>query len=155
MDSSQVQISFHALSGHLAPETLHLMGRISNQNVVILIDGGSTHNFVQAHLVRSLGLNTQPTHPLRVMVGNGNEVECYQLCVGVVVHMQGHVFPIDLHVLLLCGADLVLGIQWLKSLDLVPTDYIDLMMKFMHVGQIIEPKGNNDIGLHLITPPQL
>lgn len=48
MDSSQVQISFHALSGHLAPETLHLMGRISNQNVVILIDGGSTHNFVQA-----------------------------------------------------------------------------------------------------------
>lgn len=45
-DPTQAQISFYALSGHLAPETLRLLGRVSQQNVVILIDGGSTHNFV-------------------------------------------------------------------------------------------------------------
>lgn len=30
LESSQAQISFHALSGHLAPEILRLVGHISN-----------------------------------------------------------------------------------------------------------------------------
>lgn len=50
-DSSQTQISFHAFSGHLAPKIVRLLGRISNQKVAILIDGGNTHNFVQEHMV--------------------------------------------------------------------------------------------------------
>lgn len=47
LDLTQAQISLYALSGHLAPETLHLLGRVLQQHVVILIDEGSTHNFVQ------------------------------------------------------------------------------------------------------------
>lgn len=56
---NQAQISFHALSGHLAPETLRLVGCISTHNAVILVDGGSTHNFIQERLVKSLGLKAQ------------------------------------------------------------------------------------------------
>ena len=50
----QVQISLHALSKQSAPKTLQMMGWISNQKVVILIDGENMHNFVQEHLVKSL-----------------------------------------------------------------------------------------------------
>lgn len=50
-DSSPTQISLHALLGHIAPETLRVVGLISNQGVCILIDRGSTHNFIQHHLV--------------------------------------------------------------------------------------------------------
>lgn len=120
-----------------------------------MIDGGSTHNFVEEQLARSLGLRTTPTNPLRVMVGNGNQIQCCQLCEEVLVHIQNQSFTVDLHVLTLCGTDLVLGARWLKSLGPVLTDYNDLIMKFMHVEKIIELKGNSDIGLHLITPPQL
>lgn len=131
------------------------MGRVSQQNVVILIDGGSTDNFVQERLVRSLGLKAQPMHPLRVVVGNDNELACHQLCSGVVISIQGLTFSVDLHVLPLCGADLVLGVQWLKSLGPILTDYNDLTLKFIHDGKIIELKGNVDDALHAITPTQL
>lgn len=119
------------LSGHSAPETLRLLGQVSKQIVVILIDGGNTHNFVQERLVKNLGLMSQPTQSLRVMVGNGNEVDCHRIFQGITVHVQGRVIIIDLHVLPLCGADIVLGVQWLKSLGPVLTDYNTLTMKFV------------------------
>lgn len=119
----QAQISFYALSGHLDLETLCLEGQISNQTVIILINGGSTHNFMQECLVKHLGLMAQPTQSLKVMVGNSNEVDYHYLCPGVMVHVQERVFTVDLHVLPLCGADIVLSVQWLKSLGPVLTDY--------------------------------
>lgn len=41
-ESPPAQLSLHALSGHLAPETLRLKGLINNQPISILIDGGRT-----------------------------------------------------------------------------------------------------------------
>lgn len=61
----------------------------------------------------------------------------------------------DLHALPLCGADVVLGVQWLKSLGPVLTDYNDLTMKFMSEDHIVELKGDTDCGLHSITPLHL
>ena len=132
-----------------------MVGRVANQLVVVLIDGGSTHNFVQTRLVRPLGLMAQATQPLRVVVGNGNEVLCQQLCTGVTVTIQNQDFTMDLHALPLCGADIVLGVQWLKSLGPVLTDYNNLTMKFNSDGHIVELKGDTDDTLQAITPPQL
>lgn len=64
VDQSPAQISFHALYGHLAPETLRLVGQITNHQVMILINGGSTHNFVGEFLVKTLDLVTQPVSSL-------------------------------------------------------------------------------------------
>lgn len=125
------QIILHVLSGHIAPETLRVMGLISNKGVHILIDGGSTHNFLQHRLFLALGLSTKNTTPLRVIVGNGDELECHQLCNNVVVQMQGHSFPVDFYVLSLCSVDVVLGVQWLKYLGPILTDYNTLTMKFI------------------------
>ena len=148
-------VVLHALSGQSTPETLRITGRIANHHVVILVDGGSTHNFVQEHLVKSLGLTPQPTPTLRVLVGNGNEVECFQVFLNVAVHIQGINFSVDLHVLPLCGTDIVFGVQWLKSLSPVLTNYNILTMKFIHDGQLIELKGASEIPLTKISPPQL
>lgn len=58
------QISFNSLAGHLAPETLYLLGTIVGHQVVILMDGSSTQNFIQGDLVSQLGFPTQETRPL-------------------------------------------------------------------------------------------
>lgn len=105
--------------------------------------------------MKSLGLRAQPTPTLRVLVGNGNEVESCNLCRDVAMHVQGRAFTVDLHVLPLCGADVVLGVQWLKSLGPVLTDYNELTMKFVYDGSLIELKGNSNMALMAITPPQL
>ena len=39
-------ISFHAFAGHSVPSTLRLEGRVNGQPMLILVDSGSTHNFV-------------------------------------------------------------------------------------------------------------
>lgn len=61
----------------------------------------------------------------------------------------------DLHVLPLYGTDLVLGVQWLKSMGPILTDYNELTMKFIRDDNIIELKRGTDSGLHSITPAQL
>lgn len=61
----------------------------------------------------------------------------------------------DLHVLSLCGVDIVLGVQWLKSLGPVLTDYNEFTMKFIHEGKLIELKGDTNKDLQAISPPQL
>lgn len=155
MGSPKAQISLQTLSGHLAPKTLRLVGQIAQQEVIILIDGGSTHNFVQENLVLTLGLPSRPITLLRVMVGNGHEIECRQLCEQVLAHVQGQAFSVDLYVLPLCSADLVLGVQWLKSLGPILTDYNDLTMKFLRSGRVVELKGDNNSKLCAISPPQL
>lgn len=78
-DPLPTQISFHAISGHMAPETLRVMGSISDQKVLILVDRGSTHNFIQERLVTMLGPYAQSTPPLHIMIGNGIEIECLQI----------------------------------------------------------------------------
>ena len=138
----KAQISFYALSGQSAPKTLRLLGRIANQPVVILVDGDSTHNFIQACLVRHLDLAAQPTPPLRVLAGNGNVIDSHQLCVGATIQVQGHAFTTNLLVLPICGVDVVLGVHWLKSLGPILTDYTTLTMKFVHHGKIIKLRGD-------------
>lgn len=89
------------------------------------------------------------------MVGNGQHLYCHHLCEAVSVSVQDITFVVDLHVFPLCGANLVLGVQWLKSLGPILTDYNVLCMKFFHDGRIVELKGDTNSTLHLLTPPQL
>eukprot|EP00256_Glycine_max_P065521 XP_025980116.1 uncharacterized protein K02A2.6-like [Glycine max] len=153
-DPLAAQISFNSLAGQLAPETLRLLGTLSGHQVIILVDGGSTHNFVQEELVVRLGLKTHETRPLRVMVGNDQHLACNQWCEAVAVAIQGISFTIDMYVLPIVGANLVLGVQWLKSLGPVLTNYNSMLMKFFHEGQLVELHGDTELSLNLLSPPQ-
>lgn len=106
-------------------------------------------------MVLALGMSPTNTTLLRITVENGDELECHQLCNDVVVQIQGHSYPIDFHVLSLCGADVVLGVQWLKSLGPVLTNYNTLTMKFIYGDKMTELKGDLETGLELISLPQL
>ena len=153
--SPPAQLSLHALSGHSAPETLRMKGTINDLHVSILIDGGSTHNFLHHRVVTALKLPTQDIASLRVTVGNGDEIRCQQRCGEVTVQIQRNSFTIDFHILPLGGADVVLGVQWLKTLGPILTDYTSLNMKFIMGGKLIELKGDRERDLEQVTPSQL
>ena len=44
--------------------------------LVALLDSGSTHNFINADLMRRLRLSTAPHPSMRVLVANGDRVPC-------------------------------------------------------------------------------
>ncbi|XP_014491240.1 uncharacterized protein LOC106753853 [Vigna radiata var. radiata] len=152
---SSAQISFNALSGLTAPEALRFLGLISKKQVTILVDGGSTHNFIQDRVAKFLNLPLQPTPTLKVMVGNGSVIECHQFCPAVLLSIQGHIFTVDFHVLPISGADVVLGIQWLKTLGPIVTDYSQLTMRFDREGHTVELSATSPSGPQHISAPQL
>lgn len=58
-------------------------------------------------------------------------------CSAVSISVQGHHFQVNLFNLSINGANIILRVQWLKSLRLVTTDYSYLTMHFSDLGQPI------------------
>jgi len=58
------------------------------------------------------------------------------MCPHTTVSFQGCTFDVDLHVLPISGADIVLGIQWLKRLGPIITDYDTMTMQFIEHGEL-------------------
>ena len=129
------QISLNAMEGSPTPQTFRLYGSIGHHRVIILVDGGSSHNFIQTRLARFLHLPTASTTPLRVMVGNGHTLDCDTVSPQITLTIQTHPFTLDLLHLPICGADIVLGVQWLKLLGPVTTDFATLTMSFTYLGR--------------------
>ncbi|KAF8414344.1 hypothetical protein HHK36_002345 [Tetracentron sinense] len=68
-----VEISVQGLIGHSSPQTLRVNGCIKRQPVVILIDSGSTHNFVDPKTAKQISCRMQASEPFNVMVANGEK----------------------------------------------------------------------------------
>jgi hypothetical protein len=51
-----LSISLHALARSPAPKTMRLVGKLEGQGVIILIDMGITHSFIDPNVARKLKL---------------------------------------------------------------------------------------------------
>ena len=131
----QPHVSLHAMGSVPATNTFRLYGIINNTRITILVDSGSTQNFVQPRVAKFLNLCMHDTTPLRVMVGKGSVLDCRQLCPDTSVIIQNHIFVVTLCVLPLSGADAVLGVEWLRTLGPIVMDYSMFTMQFTDSGQ--------------------
>jgi hypothetical protein len=125
-----LEISLHEIVGALAPKTMRLVGSINNQAVVVLIDTGSTHSFLNPNVARRAKLPIHETRKLTLKVANGDFIPCQGCCLAVQVTLQGHTLTTSLLLLTLGGCDLVLGVNWLRILSPILWDFVDLTMKF-------------------------
>ena len=119
-------ISLHASEGRFVPTKLRLEGTIAGQSVVVLVENGSTHNFIQTRMANHLGLTIQPSPHLNVTVGNGDSLQCIGRCSQIPLSLGQTQFKVDLYLLPIYGANLVLGVQWLAELGEVFFDYRNL-----------------------------
>jgi hypothetical protein len=110
-----LEISLHAIVGAPAPKTMRLIGCINNLEVMILIDTGSTHSFLDQNVARKAKLLAHERSMLSAKVANGDFVPCLGYSATVQVSMQGHFFSPKLYLLTLGGCALVLGVDWLDS----------------------------------------
>lgn len=101
-----------------------------------------------------LGLPSHPTTPLKVMVGNGQHLQCHTTCDSVTLVLQQHSFTVDFYVLPIAGANVILGVQWLQSLGPVLTDYTHLSMQFFHDGRLVNLQGDPEAHRGLLSSPQ-
>nr|GLL25459.1 uncharacterized protein LOC109154292 [Ipomoea trifida] len=147
--------TLNSLSGMNTPRSLRLWGDIHGQRIQILVDGGSTHNFIQPSVAEKMHLPTTTIEKFNVYIGNGDSLHCRVRCPQVPIQMQGTIFPIDLFVLPIQGPDVVLGVQLLQQLGKITHDYAQLSMEFLWNGQPICLKGDHARSLQQITFNQL
>nr|TKR98436.1 hypothetical protein D5086_0000203120 [Populus alba] len=91
------EISFHAIVGVECPQTLHVLGNLRNKSVTMLIDGGSTHNFIDQAVVSKFGLPVNRGKQFQIMVANQEKI----ICNGLTLNIQGqtiianyYIFPV-------------------------------------------------------------
>ncbi|XP_058742349.1 uncharacterized protein LOC131614818 [Vicia villosa] len=122
-EETYFQLSPQAACGHLSPKTLKFRGSIFGLPVTVLIDTGSTHNILQPRIAHHLKLQTTPIPNFSVMVGNGSKLNCSGLCQQVPLTLQDNLFTISFHLLPIEGADIVLGMEWLRTLGPLMADF--------------------------------
>jgi hypothetical protein len=131
-------ISCNALARISTPQTLKIEGYIKNKKVIVLIDSGSTHNFIHYKLVKALNFFVYPAPEFQVMIADGGTINCSGKCNKINLTMGEYVMNSPMIYIPMGGAYVVLGIQWLQSLGTVAFNFQELLMKFSLEGNKIE-----------------
>lgn len=142
-DPEQFHLSMHALTGESCPRTLRFTTSIQGHDVSVLVDNGSSHNIMQPRIASFLALPTQPIHSFSVMVGNGAYLQCSGLCPEVPLLVKNQCFQVPFYLLPIQGADVVLGVQWLKTIGPFIADYTVPFMQFYHQGSLVTLHGSS------------
>nr|GEX84647.1 protein kinase-like domain, phloem protein 2-like protein [Tanacetum cinerariifolium] len=105
----------NSLIGHNNPCSLQLWGTIGNGDVLVIINNGSTHNFVRPDVVEKMCLPIKTKKTFKVYIRSGETLLCENVYSQVHLQMQGLEMEVDLYLFPMKGPDVVLGIQWLQK----------------------------------------
>ena len=83
---------------------------------MVLIDNGSTHNFLDLTMAKRLNLFTFPMPNMKVMVADGKKIEQVGKFHKVKLRIKDHNLTLEIYTVTLGGLDFVLGAQWLQTL---------------------------------------
>jgi hypothetical protein len=93
-----------------------------------LVDGGATHNFIDASLVARRGLRIEEFEGFHVAVADGYTMTCLDMIPNPEVKLGNYTLTDTFSVVDLSDTDVVLGVQWLYSLG---ENYQTLTMSFI------------------------
>ncbi|GJS62061.1 reverse transcriptase [Tanacetum coccineum] len=113
-------------------KTMRVKGTVGKHILHILVDYGSTHNFVDIAVAKKLGCHIRSTCLLSVTMGDGYNIATTSECKQFHWQLQGVDFWSDVMLFPRGGSDMVLGIQWLSSLGDIKCNFKDLRMEFVY-----------------------
>ncbi|XP_052202680.1 uncharacterized protein LOC127808263 [Diospyros lotus] len=149
--SEVIELSMNSVVGLTTPQTMKLQGDIEGQPVVVLIDGGATHNFIAAELVQRLRLPRIETTECGVIMGTGMAVQGADICKGVKLHLQNLQIVENFLPLELGSFDVILGMKWLAAMGKMRVDWKALTMKFQVGGLAVTLQGDPSLSKSLVS----
>ena len=111
-------------------QTMRVTAKIGKVPLTVLIDTGSTHNFLHEPLAKLVGLQTKSNSSLRVVVANSERIRSTGMCREVTLNLQNSQFLVDFYLIELEGCDAVLGAQWLRTLGPILWNFESMEMGF-------------------------
>ena len=89
----------------------------------MLIDSGSTHNYIHCKIAKELNCFLYPSPECQVMVASGGTINCSIKCHNIKLSMGEYVLTSPMLSIPMGGVDVVLGVQWLKSLATIAFNF--------------------------------
>ncbi|WVZ91209.1 hypothetical protein U9M48_037412 [Paspalum notatum var. saurae] len=134
-------LSTAAANGQYPTTTLKFRGTLSGQNILILVDSGSTHTFVSSAIAAQIPDVIAVHNPLVVQVANGNQMICRSELNNATWSVQGVSFCSNMKILPLTSYDLIVGMDWLETLSPMHIHWAQKWIQFYFQGQSIILQG--------------
>lgn len=135
------QLSLNGLAGTESGDSIRLKTTVQSKTMLILVDTGSSHNFVSSHFMQLTQLPTVPIKSQKVKLANGNWMTAKYKVKGLQWYIQGYTFTTDMIILDQLPYDAILGFDWLQTYSPVNCDWKAKTLQFQHQSHMVTLKG--------------
>ena len=97
-----------------------MWGKVRDQSAFILLDPGSTHNFISVELAQRLGIQIEEMGPSLKAMGafKGQQVSITPLIGKLRLHIKGYVDSKEFYISPLEHKDVILGTPWFHRMSI-------------------------------------
>lgn len=134
--------SFFGLS---SPTTTKLWGKIGELMIIVMLDSGATHNFLSPAVVTQLNITPVRDRRLEIILGTGITVNGTGVCKDVTFSLPVLEDTADFIMLELGRVDMILGVQWLRTLGRCEVDWETHEMSFIFKGERVTLYGDSSL----------
>jgi hypothetical protein len=134
-------VSTVAVSGSENNRTIQLWASIHCQQVLVLVDSGSSASFMGTHLMEVVKGVQNLVRPVKVKVADGYYLWCEKWVPSYQWLCEGITFCTDFKLLPLDSYDLILGMDWLEDLSPMSIHWAAKWMEFVYKGKKVQLQG--------------
>jgi hypothetical protein len=125
------KVTIASINGVPKFNTFEMRGVLQGQKVSVLIDGGTSHNFIDSALLKRRHTPIVEFEGFRVEVARGCTIPCDRYIPGMKLTLGRHDLVQDFYVMDLPHTNIILGVQWLSTLGPITTNYKTMEMSFI------------------------
>ncbi|RRT42889.1 hypothetical protein B296_00037066 [Ensete ventricosum] len=125
-----IDFMVHELADYSNPQTMKVESLLKQQPIIVLIDTGSTNNFLNSKVAAHMALHSEGCNKFDVKVADGRILKCDQWCSRMQLILQDQEIIDDFFLLPIDDYEAVLGIEWLTTLGDISWNFSKLIMKF-------------------------
>lgn len=131
-------LSQQAFSGTESVTSFRLRGWVQGIEVLMLVDSGSSHSFLDVSLTSKLKGIRPLLKSVSVKVADGGILSCSSFIPACTWCTQGQYYQTEFKILPLGAYDVILGMDWLASLGQMHVDWFAKWMEFVKDGHPVK-----------------
>ncbi|XP_059068636.1 uncharacterized protein LOC131859112 [Cryptomeria japonica] len=128
-----------------------IRGVLNGQRVVVMLDSGSTNNFIDATLVEKRGLQTEKHEGFDVKVAGGTNLSSTHKVPKLSISLGNYTVTDDFYVIVLAETNVVLGIQWMETLGEYTQSFKRLEFSFKIDDKKVVLRGMSNDGPRIVS----
>lgn len=145
-------LSLNAILGTDKGEAMRLRALVHNKVMLLLVNSGSSHSFVNSQFLERVSITPIQTKPRQVKLANGESMISDHYVPKLSWWIQGYTFYFDMRVIDMGAYDAILGFDWLSAHSPINHHWAKKTMEFLHNGVHVHLKGLIEVTSH---PQQL